>query len=267
MERRMTSSEFEMHRRSVIGVTLGALSIAAASGASAAPDAKISTTIRAAAPPRGCFGIVLPGIKRTAFLNVPSGMSPAVFKDHWIGTYAPGLRSRGARTITFNLIDKEHSPEKRFDAVTEMVFDTDRAYEQEYLGSRTAYTDEAERTKPSITIISRQIGIRDFDPGRPVPQVKRFGVLRRKPELTSDTLAVSWRNNHAPLFAANDYLRRYFINLTDRTYAPDVPWDGYADIWWDDFASTTLHSDARVPLPESDSEEVMYMFMTPQVVT
>jgi hypothetical protein len=60
------------------------------------------------------------------------------------------------------------------------------------------------------------------------------------------------------LFAANDYLRRYFINLTDRIYAPDVPWDGYADICWDDFASTSLLSDARIPLPESDSEEVMY---------
>lgn len=263
----MTTSELEMHRRGAIGVTLGALSMAATTGASAARDAKPPTTIRTAPPPRGCFGIVQPGIKRTAFLNAPAGMSPAAFQDHWIGTYVSGLRTRGARTITVNLIDKEHSPEKRFDAVTEMVFDSDRAYEQEYLVSRTAYTDEAEHTKPSITIISRQIGIRDFDPGRPKPAVKRFGVLRRKRELTSDALAVSWRNNHAPLFAANDYLRRYFINLTDRTYAPDVPWDGYADIWWDDFASTALHSDARVPLPDSDAEEVMYMFMTPRIVT
>ncbi len=263
----MPRSELEMHRRGVIGVTVGALSMAATSGAAAAPYAKSQTTIRVATAPRGCFGIVLPGIKRTAFLNAPPGMSPAAFKEHWIGTYGPSLRNRGARTITFNVIDKEHSPEQRFDAVTEMVFDSDRAYEQEYLVSRTAYTEEAEHTHPSITIVSRQIGIRDFDPGRPKPAVKRFGVLRRKRELTSDALAVSWRNNHAPLFAANDYLRRYYINLTDRTYAPDVPWDGYADIWWDDFASTTLHSDARVPLPEADSEEVMYMFMTPKVVT
>lgn len=263
----MASPELEIHRRGVLGVTLGALSIAVTSGASAVPDANPKTTIRTAPPPRGCFGIVLPGIKRTAFLNAPHGMSPAAFQDHWIGTYGSSLRTRGARSITFNLIDKKHSPEKRFEAVTEMIFDSDRAYEQEYLGSRTAYTEEAEHIRPSITIISRQIGIRNFDPGRPKPAVKRFGVLRRKRELTSDALAVSWRNNHAPLFAANDYLRRYFINLTDRTYAPDVPWDGYADIWWDDFASTTLHSDARVPLPDSDAEEVMYMFMTPKVVT
>ena len=263
----MSPFELAMHRRGVIGATVGALSVGVTAGASAAADAKPPMSIRAAAPPRGCFGIVLPGIKRTAFLNAPPGMSLAAFKDRWIGTYVPSLRTRGARTITFNVIDKEHSPEKRFDAVVEMVFDSDRAYELEYLVSRTAYMEEAEHTKPSIVIVSRQIGIRDFDPGRPKPAVKRFGVLRRKPELSADTLAVSWRNNHAPLFAANDYLRRYFINLTDRTYAPDVPWDGYADIWWDDFASTTLHSDARVPLPESDAEEVMYMFMTPQVVT
>ena len=262
----MVSSELKTDRRSLIGATLGALSGAVTSRAAAASSATPAPAIRRAPPPRGCFGIVFPGVKRTAFLNVPAGMSPAAFQEQWIGNYAPGLRTRGARSITFNLIDKQHSPEKRFDAVTEFVFDSDRAYEQEYLGSHTAYTEEAERTTPSVVIVSRQIGIRDFDPGRPRPAVKRFGVLRRKPELTPDTLAVSWRNHHAPLFAANDYLRRYFINLTDRTYAPDVAWDGYADIWWDDFASTALHSDARIPLPESDSDEVMYMFMTPTVV-
>src|ERR1700686_4602351 len=263
----MTISEFETDRRGLIGGTLGALTIAAMSRAAAAPAAKTLSKIRKALPPRGSFGIVLPGIKRTAFLNVPAGMSPPAFQDHWIGTYAPVLRTRGARSIIFNLIDKENSPDKRFDAVTEMVFDSDWAYEQEYLDPRTAYSEETEHTMPPVVIVSRQIGIREFDPGRPMPAVKRFGVLRRKPELTTDTLALKWRNDHAPLFAANDYLRRYYINLTDRTYAPDVPWDGYADIWWDDFASTTLHSDDRVPAPESDAEQVMYMFMTPQVVT
>ena len=263
----MTISEFETDRRSLIGATLGALTIAAVSGAVAAPAAKPPSTIRKALPPRGSFGIVLPGIKRTAFLNVPAGMNPPAFQDHWISTYGRSLQVQGARSIIFNLIDKEHSPDKRFDAVTEMFFDSDWAYEQEYLGGRTAYSEESAHTMPSVVIVSRQIGIRDFDPGKPMPAVKRFGVLRRKPELTTDTLALTWRNDHAPLFAANDYLRRYYINLTDRTYAPDVPWDGYADIWWDDFASTALHSDARVPIPDSDAAEVMYMFMTPKLVT
>jgi hypothetical protein len=260
----MSASEFESDRRGLIAATLGALTIATAS-AVAAPAVKTPSTIRKAPPPRGSFGIVQPGLKRTAFINTP-GTSASAFKDHWIATTAPDLRRRGARSIIFNLIDKEHSPEKRFDAVIEMVFDSDWAYEQEYLNGPTVYTDEAERTKPAIVIVSRQVGIRDFDPGRPVPKVKRFGVLRRKPELTTDTLALAWRNDHAPLFAANDYLRRYYVNLTDRTYAPDVPWDGYADIWWDDFMSVPLHSDARVPIPESDSDEVMYMFMTPTTV-
>jgi hypothetical protein len=259
----MSISELETDRRSLIGATLGALTIAATSGASAAPAANTPSTIRKAQPPRGSFGIVQPGLKRTAFMNAPAGMSASAFQERWIADTAPALRKRGAQAIVFNLIDKEHSPEKRFDAVVEMVFDSDWAYEQEYLNGPTAYTDEVSRAKPAIVIVSRQIGIRDFDPGRPAPLVKRFGVLRRKPELTPETLALSWRNNHAPLFAANDYLRRYYVNLTDRTYAPDVTWDGYADIWWDDFKSVPLHSDARVPIPESDSVEVMYMFMTP----
>jgi hypothetical protein len=262
----MSTSEFKTDRRGLIGATLGALTIATVSGAAATPATKTPSTIRKASPPRGSFGIVQPGLKRTAFMNASPGMSAAAFQERWIATIAPALRKRGASSIVFNLIDKEHSSEKRFDAVTEMVFDSDWAYEQEYLNGPTAYTDETERTKPALVIVSRQIGIRDFDPGKPVPKVKRFGVLRRKPDLTPETLAVSWRNNHAPLFAANDYLRRYYVNLTDRTYAPDVPWDGYADIWWDDFKSVPLHSDARVPIPESDSVEVMYMFMTPTLV-
>src|SRR6267142_2558506 len=115
----MTTSKFETDRRSLMGGTLGALTIAAISGAAAAPAPKTVSTIRKARPPRGSFGIVMPGIKRTAFLNAPAGMSPAAFKDHWISTYAPGLRTRGAQRIIFNLIDKQNSPEKRFDAVTE----------------------------------------------------------------------------------------------------------------------------------------------------
>jgi hypothetical protein len=263
----MTTSEFETDRRGLIGATLGALTIVAVSGAASAPAAKLRTTIRKAPAPRGSYGIVLPGIKRTAFLNASAGMSSPAFQDHWISTYARSLQTRGAQSIIFNLIDQKNSPDKRFDAVTEMFFDSDWAYEREYLGGRTAYSDEAEQTMPSVVIMSRQVGIREFDPGLPMPTVKRFGVVRRKPELTTDTLALKWRNDHAPLFAANDYLRRYYVNLTDRTYAPDVPWDGYAEIWWDDFASTKLRSDTRVPEPESDAAEVMYMFMTPKVVT
>ena len=258
-------TEFETDRRGLIGGALGALITVAAPEAVAAPDANPKTTIRKAQPPRGSFGIVQPGIKRTAFLNAPAGMSPAAFRDRWIDTYASGLRTH-AQSIIFNLIDHENSPTKRFDAATEMFFESDWAYERAYLGGRTACSEEAEQTKPSLVIVGRQVGVREFDPGRPMPAVKRFGVVRRKPELTADDVAPKWRDSHAPLFAANAYLRRYYIHLTDRTYAPEVPWDGYAEIWWDDLASTKLRSDPRVPEPESYNSEVMYMFMTPTVV-
>ncbi len=214
----MITSELELDRRDAIGVTLGTLTIGVTSGASAAPNANPPTTIRKAVPPRGCFGIVQPGIKRTAFLNAPLGMSPAEFQQHWIGTYASSLRARGARTITFNLIDKEHSPEKRFDAVTEMVFDSDWAYEREYLVSRTAYTEEAEQTKPSIAIVSRQIGIRDFDPGRPKPPVKRFGVLRRRPELTTELIGTHVAQRPRPVVCR----QRLFASLLHQPDRPDL---------------------------------------------
>src|SRR5262249_24462554 len=117
----MSASEFESDRRGLMAAALGAWTIAAVS-AVAAPAAKTPSTIRKAPPPRGSFGIVQPGLKRTAFVNTPV-TSASEFKDRWIATTAPALRKRGARSIVFNLIDKEHSPEKRFDAVVEMVFD------------------------------------------------------------------------------------------------------------------------------------------------
>src|SRR5258708_24557474 len=168
------TAEFETDRRRLIGGTLGALTIAAISGAAAAPASKALSTIRKALPPRGSFGIVLPGIKRTAFLNVPAGMNPAAFQDHWIATYAPGLRMRGAQAIIFNVIDKEHSPDNRFDAGTEMFFASDWAYEQEYFAGRPAYSEEAGHTIPAILIVSRPIAIRPFHPVHPTPPPKRF---------------------------------------------------------------------------------------------
>jgi hypothetical protein len=43
------------------------------------------------------------------------------------------------------------------------------------------YSREAEETTPSLVIMSHQIGIKDFDPGRPMSTVKRFGVLGASP--------------------------------------------------------------------------------------
>src|SRR5579864_5493167 len=98
--RRDMTTEFETDRRALIGGALGALTIATAAEAVAAPVAN-PPTIRKAVPPRGSFGIVQPGIKRTAFLNAPAGMSAAAFQDRWIATYASGLRTRGAQSIVF----------------------------------------------------------------------------------------------------------------------------------------------------------------------
>jgi hypothetical protein len=68
----MSTPQFETERRGLIRATLGALVIATVPGAAAAPPVQTPTTIRKASPPRGSYGIVQPGIKRTAFLKVPA---------------------------------------------------------------------------------------------------------------------------------------------------------------------------------------------------
>jgi hypothetical protein len=115
----MSTPQFETERRGLIRATLSALVIAAVPGAAATPPGQTPTAIRKASPPRGSYGIVQPGLKRTAFLNVPAGMTNETFRDYWINTYAPGLQKRGAQSIVFNLIDHENSPDTRFDAVIE----------------------------------------------------------------------------------------------------------------------------------------------------
>jgi hypothetical protein len=85
----MSTPQFETERRGLIRATLGALVIATVPRAAAAPPVQTPTTIRKASPPRGSYGIVQPGIKRTAFLKVPAGMTNDTFRDYWINTYAP----------------------------------------------------------------------------------------------------------------------------------------------------------------------------------
>lgn len=93
MEYNMTRAKFETDRRGLIGGTLGTLiTLAGVPEAIAAPAVSPPATIRKALPPRGSYGIVLPGIKRTAFLNAPAGMSPAAFR----GSLDQHLRNRSA---------------------------------------------------------------------------------------------------------------------------------------------------------------------------
>jgi len=104
----MSTSEFESDRRGLIGATLGALTIAVVSRAAAAPAAKTPSTIRKALPPRGSFGIVQPGLKRTAFINTPAGMSASeVFREAELISASDGAYASLAEAVNISLREKK----------------------------------------------------------------------------------------------------------------------------------------------------------------
>jgi uncharacterized protein (TIGR02118 family) len=59
-----------------------------------------------------------------------------------------------------------------------------------------------------------------------------MGLVRRRDGQTRADFQEAWRQDHAPIANESYRLRRYILNLAD---APQGPWDGYAEMWWDSF--------------------------------
>jgi uncharacterized protein (TIGR02118 family) len=71
----------------------------------------------------------------------------------------------------------------------------------------------------------------------------RMGLLRKKPDWTTDTFRAHWRDQHGPLAARAPDLREYWQNhVTDRLQRgidfARGPWDfdGFSQLWFDDVA-------------------------------
>jgi uncharacterized protein (TIGR02118 family) len=62
---------------------------------------------------------------------------------------------------------------------------------------------------------------------------KRIGFLKKREDLTPDQFAAHWRGVHAVLCQRIPGLKRYAINIIDREANPDVPYDGFSELWFD----------------------------------
>lgn len=65
--------------------------------------------------------------------------------------------------------------------------------------------------------------------------IKLVALVRKKSGLTAEAFRDYWLNTHAPLAAAIPGMRGYRINIaSDLGGQPSAPYDGSAEIWFDD---------------------------------
>ena len=81
------------------------------------------------------------------------------------------------------------------------------------------------------------------------PMIKLVALVTRKPGMTPEAFRDYWLGTHAPLAAAIPGMRGYRINIAgDPGAQPPAPYDGSAEIWFDDRAAM----EAGLASPEGD---------------
>lgn len=69
---------------------------------------------------------------------------------------------------------------------------------------------------------------------------KRVGLLQRRPDLSPEQFQRHWMTVHADLCKQLPGLRRYSVNLVDKSRFPHFEYDGFSELWFDDEAA--LHA-------------------------
>ena len=64
----------------------------------------------------------------------------------------------------------------------------------------------------------------------------RLGIMRKKDGITHDEFVNHWLKKHAALCLKLPKMRRYSVNLVDRSRFPDFGFDGFSELWFDDEA-------------------------------
>lgn len=76
--------------------------------------------------------------------------------------------------------------------------------------------------------------------------IKLIALVRRRPDLEPQAFRDYWLTTHAPLAAAIPGMRGYRINIAgDAGAQPPAPYDGSAEIWFDDRAAMEAGLDSE----------------------
>lgn len=66
---------------------------------------------------------------------------------------------------------------------------------------------------------------------------KRLGLVRKREDMSHEQFTRHWLTVHAALCCKLPNLRRYSVNLVDKSRFPHWSYDGFSELWFDDEAS------------------------------
>lgn len=218
----------------------------------------------AAGPPfgiPGSYGTLLPYLKRNAFMKKQAGVSQETFLREWIDVHGPMMaRLPGLAGLVLNVVDHDKSPDAGFDGITEFFFRDEAAHDDSYRSRDPKLQEELQKhargfLDPYMRIFTREIVLRTFEGSFPTGAVKRIGLVTRKPSWERTAFLKDWRDIHGPQANAQKGLIRYTLNMTVPRLSPEVTYDGFAELWWDNWAS--YEAAAAIRLHEREEEKRM----------
>jgi uncharacterized protein (TIGR02118 family) len=217
------TNRFTLDRRSALVGAAGLVSLAAT--ADAAP-----------------LGTLAPWFKVTEFVTRADGLTSAQFVEHWRTVRAPLIKALpGLMRAVFNPVDRALSPEVRYDAAIQLWFKDAAAYRACFDGAHAEVIEALAKDAPKfmrpdfLGLYTREDIVRSPRPGAPRPKAKRIGLVGRQPGMDQQAFFAAWRDKHARDVDPQFGLQGYKLNLLDRERFPDMPYDGYAELWWTDW--------------------------------
>ncbi len=63
--------------------------------------------------------------------------------------------------------------------------------------------------------------------------VKRIGLVKRRKDLSYEQFVDHWLKTHAELCKKLPNMRRYSVNLIDRSQVEGFGYDGFSELWFD----------------------------------
>ncbi|BAI95046.1 hypothetical protein Sj15T_29470 [Sphingobium sp. TA15] len=207
--------------------------------------------------------------KCTEFLRRAPGMTPDAFLAHWEKERAPLLLGlKGLRGLIFNRVIRERSPDAPHDGIIEMWFADEAAYthafgaaDEQLIGALADDLPHFAAGDP-MGLFTREVSIRipNSKPGN----AKRIGLVGRNPGTTEDQFFREWRTVHAKEAANQPGLAGYVLNMRAGPRLPDLPWDGYAQLWWTDWpafeaASRAIHATVGARLHFFHAHQLYYV--------
>jgi uncharacterized protein (TIGR02118 family) len=181
--------------------------------------------------------------KRTIFVRRKFDITHDQFVDHWKNIHGTASsKIVGLLRYVLNPFDLKRNPNIPFDGAAQLWYESSEAAAAAPKDPANAATFAFTATDmltfltpPLFSIVTKEYVIDPLDPKRAVPKAKRIVLQKKSTAMTNEQFEDYWLNTHAATASRLPELRGQKVNLVDHTLSPNVPWDGYAEIWFDDW--------------------------------